>query len=63
MDFKAKFASEWQPLMGVNILPWAYNATKTWQFPILISSAHFNHLKIAWVGCLWVDILHRYNEC
>jgi hypothetical protein len=48
---------EWQPLFGVNILIWTPNITKTLPLPTLtIFFPHSNHLRIAWLMSLWVDI-------
>ena len=35
IDAHAKFALEWQPLIGVNTLTWTSNTTKNYHFPLL----------------------------
>ena len=41
IDVHAKFAFEWQPLIGINTLTWAPNITNTWRLPILTFSCTF----------------------
>jgi hypothetical protein len=57
IDVHAKFALEWQPLIGVNTLvhelPTQQKMT-TSHFGIFFSHSH--HLQIARLLCLWVDI-------
>ena len=53
----AKFAREWQSLIGVNTLTQAPNTTKMWLLPHFGSFfPHSNHLQITRLMCLWIDI-------
>ena len=58
IDVHAKFALEWQPLIGFDTLTWAPNTTKTWPLPAFtfFFLPHSNHLQIAWLMCRWVDV-------
>ena len=40
MDVHAKFALEWQPLIKVNTLTLAHDATKTWPLPTVTFFSH-----------------------